>query len=315
MLPLVECVPNFSEGRDGKKVRKIAAAIESVSGAHVLDIHMDPDHNRSVITFAAGQDFVGEAAVRGVGEAVRLIDLNHHRGEHPRIGAADVVPFVPLDGVAMDDCISVARRAGEVIWERFQIPIYFYEAAALRQDRQNLASIRRGGFERLRDEVLLDPSRRPDIGGPALHATAGATVVGARKFLVAFNVNLNSPDKTVAQEIARAVRASSGGLPAVKAMGVLLQSREVAGQRGQAQVSMNLTDIEQTSLAQVYQAVQFEAAKRGLSIHSSELVGLMPRRAMLGTSPDALRLVGFNRNMILEERLAAVFKQSRIPEH
>jgi len=306
MKAIVECVPNFSEGRDPGKVNRIADAIRSVADAHVLDIHMDPDHHRSVITFVGDQQSVLEAAVLAVGEAARQIDLNRHQGEHPRIGAADVVPFVPVQGVSLAACVAIARAAGEQIYQRFQIPVYFYEEAALRPDRRNLASIRRGGYERLRQEVLSDPSRRPDVGEPRLHPTAGATVVGARRFLIAFNIQLDSTDLEVARTIARAVRASSGGLPAVKAMGVLLRSRGGVGGAGQAQVSMNLTDFEQTSLPQAFQAVEREAARLGVSILSSEIVGLVPAKAMQGFAPESLRLVDFGTEKIFENRLAAV---------
>ena len=306
MKVIVECVPNFSEGRDPGKVGLIADAIRSVPDVYVLDIHMDRDHHRSVITFVGDQQSVLEAAVRSVGEAARHIDLNRHHGEHPRIGAADVVPFVPVQGVTLADCVAIARTAGKEIYQRFQIPVYFYEQAALRPDRKNLADVRRAGYEELRQEVLSDPSRRPDVGEPRLHPTAGATAVGARRFLIAFNIQLDSTDLAVARTIARAVRASSGGLPAVKAMGVLLRSRGGAETPPQAQVSMNLTDFEQTSLSQAFQAVEREAARLGVSIHSSEIVGLVPAKAMEGISPESLRLVGSSPEKILENRLAAV---------
>lgn len=311
MKTVVECVPNFSEGRDSGKVERIAAAIGSVPGAYILDTHMDPDHHRSVITFVGNQQSVLEAAVRAVGEAARLIDLNRHQGEHPRIGAADVVPFVPLEGVTLADCVAIARHAGEEIYRRFQIPIYFYEEAAVRPDRRNLADVRRGGYERLRVQILSDPERRPDIGEPRLHPTAGATAVGARKFLIAFNVQLDSGDREVARRIARAVRASGEGLPAVKAMGVLLRSRGGPAPRpeGLAQVSMNLADFEQTSLGQAVQAVEREAARLGVSILSSEIVGLVPAKAMEGITPESLRLTGFGPEKILENRMAAILPQ------
>ena len=306
MPALIECVPNFSEGRDRLKLERIAAAIRSVSGVHLLDLHMDPDHNRSVITFVGPPPSVEQAAVRAVGEAAALIDLNRHQGEHPRIGAADVVPMVPLEGVTLSDCVPIAHRVGAEIWRQFQIPVYFYEAAALRPDRRNLESIRRGGYERLRDLVATDPSRRPDVGEPHLHPTAGATAVGARKLLIAFNINLNTNDFKTARTIARAVRASGGGLVALKAIGVLLGSRTLGGSPGQAQVAMNLTDWEQTSIAQAFRAVEREASRLGVTIESSELVGLAPARAMEGTTPESLRLRGFGPEKILERRLAEV---------
>ena len=306
MRTLVECVPNFSEGRDRGKVEQIAAAIETVPGVYLLDVHLDPDHHRSVITFAGSKETVGEAAVRAVGRAADWIDLNQQEGEHPRIGAADVVPFVPMEGVTLEDCVAIAHQAGEKIFRRFQIPVYFYEAAALRPERRRLEHVRRAGYERLKRLVLEDPALQPDVGEPRLHPTAGATIVGARPFLIAFNVNLNSSDRKVAQEIARRVRSSGGGLPGVKAIGLLLKSRSVGGQPGRAQVAMNLTDFERTSLAEAFHAVEQEALRLGVSIQSSELVGLIPQKALAGTSPEALKLVDFHPGKILETRLATV---------
>ena len=306
MQTIVECVPNFSEGRNGETVEQIAAAVETVSDAFVLDIHRDPDHNRSVITLVGSRETAGEAAVRAVGRAAERIDLNRHRGEHPRIGAADVVPFVPVQGVTLAECAEIAHKTGEEIWRRFQIPVYFYGAAALRPDRVPLENVRLVGYERLKELVLEDPSRKPDIGAPRLHPTAGATIVGARQFLIAFNVNLGSADRAAAEQIARAVRASGGGLPGVKAMGVLLESRSVGGRSGQAQVSMNLTDFEQTSLAQAYRAVEKEAARLGITTHSSEIVGLVPQKALARVRLEELKLARFGPQKILENRLAAI---------
>ncbi len=302
---IVECVPNFSEGRDRGKVAQIQAAIESVSGVRVLDLHMDPDHHRSVITFVAEEQAVLEGAVRGVAQAAALIDLNHHAGEHPRIGAADVVPFVPIQGVTLADCASIAHRAGEEIYRRCGVPVYFYGAAALQPER-TLRRLRHGGFERLRDAVRRDPALRPDVGEPRLHPTAGATAVGARHILIAFNILLHSSDVEVAHRIARAVRASSGGLPAVQAMGVLLRSKAVPGTPGQAQVSMNLTDFQQTSLAAAYHAVEREAALAGVALAGSEIVGLLPAKALEGIRPEEVGIVNFTPRMILENRLAEV---------
>ena len=306
MPTLVECVPNFSEGRDPHKVDQIAAAIRSFPGVYVLDIHRDPDHNRSVITFVGSHETVSEAALRAVGQAVALIDLNRHQGEHPRIGAADVVPFTPVRGVTLEDCVRIAHETGKEIYRRFQVPVYFYEAAALRPERRNLENIRRGGFEGLINQALDDPSRRPDVGGPQLHPTAGATAVGARGFLIAFNVNLDSSDRKVAQEIARKIRSSGGGLPALKAMGILLNSRSVGGRAGQAQVSMNLTDFEKTFLSEAFCAVEREAALLGVSVASSELVGLVPQKAVSGIDPKALKMANFHPLKILENKLAEV---------
>jgi glutamate formiminotransferase len=266
--PLVECVPNFSEGRDTNTIHAIEQAIRSVSGVMLLGSEMDPDHNRAVITFAGPPEAVSEGALRGIAAAVERIDLRRHHGVHPRIGAADVVPFVPLDGASLEDCAAIARRTGEAVWKKLGVPVYFYEAAALSAERVPLENVRRGGFEH--------PALTPDLGGPALHPSAGACAIGARKLLVAFNVNLQTTDLTIAQAIARKIRASSGGLPFVKAMGVPLASRN------QVQVSMNLTDFEKTPLRDVYQAVSREAAARGVSIVNTQIVGLIPRKAAEG---------------------------------
>ena len=240
MQTVVECVPNFSEGRNRHTVEEIAAAIAAVPDAFVLDLHLDPDHNRSVITFVGNKGSVGEAAVRAVGRAAELIDLNRHQGVHPRIGAADIVPFTPVQGTTLEECVAIAHRTGEEIYARYRIPVYFYEAAALRPERIPLERVRGAGYERLRSLGLEDPSRWPDVGQPRLHPTAGATIVGARPFLIAFNVNLDSSDRKVAQEIARKIRSSGGGLPGVKAMGVLLESRRAGGRSGQALLSQGV---------------------------------------------------------------------------
>jgi glutamate formiminotransferase len=281
---LVECVPNFSEGRDPAKIEAIVEAIRS-AGAAVLDRSSDHDHHRSVVTFAAPADLAGEAAFRAVRQAVASLDLRSHSGVHPRIGAADVVPFVPVRGVTLADCAAIAQQTGRRIWEELRVPVYLYEAAALRPECRNLADIRRGA-------VPL-----PDFGGPALHPSAGAVVVGARKFLIAFNVNLQTSDVAIARRIARAVRFSSGGLPYVKAMGVLLASRNLA------QVSMNLTDFEQTSIPVAFEAVRAQAAQYGVAIAGSEIVGLVPRKALDPEAAAQLQLENFGPHLILENRL------------
>jgi glutamate formiminotransferase len=298
MRRLIECVPNFSEGRDDKKIEALVSAMSGAMGAWVLDVHSDRDHNRSVVTLAGQPEAVLEASLRGVRTAVELIDLRQHRGEHPRIGAIDVLPFVPLEGVTMEHCVALAHHAGEEIWARYNVPVYFYEEAALRPDRKRLESVRRGEFEYLRDEVLRNPHRRADVGGPALHASAGAVAVAARKFLIAYNVNLDSSDVSIAKKIARAIRASSGGLPHVKAIGVKLRDRKLA------QVSMNLTDFEQTSIRQAFEAVRLEAEHYRTQIHSSEIVGLVPRKALDPGDAPGLRLENFSpETKILETRL------------
>ena len=285
---IVECVPNFSAGRDRSVVEAIETAISSVTDLAVLDRTADPDHDRCVITFAGSPAAVREAAVRAVETAAARIDLTQQQGVHPRVGAADVIPFVPISGITLEECVALAHAAGHEIWRRARVPVYFYEAAALSPSRVNLAQVRRGGFEALREQTA---SRPPDVGGPALHPTAGATIVGARRFLVAYNINLASADLALAQRLARTIRASSGGFPAVKALGLALESR------GIVQVSINLTDYEQTGIDQVYAAVSSEAEVLG-----SELIGLIPRAALPQTN---VRWENFHEGLILENRLVA----------
>jgi len=304
MKRLIECVPNFSEGRDAARIAALVHEVESAPGARVLDCHFDPDHNRSVVTFAGEPEAVEAAALAAVGKATELIDLNQHRGEHPRIGATDVLPFVPLEGVTMAECVSVARRVGEEIWKRYGIPVYFYENAATRPERAKLENIRRGQFAGLREDVLSDPERAPDVGALRLHPTAGAIAVGARKLLIAYNITLSTADVSVAEQIARAIRESSGGLPAVKAIGVVLRARRLV------QVSMNLTDFEVTSIQQVFDAVRREAERRVCMIEGSEIVGLVPKRALDMTADYFFQLDSFSREQILEERMASVFGES-----
>jgi glutamate formiminotransferase len=277
---IVECVPNFSEGRDRAKFEAIRDAIATTEGVSLLKSEMDPDHNRSVITFAGPPDAVFEAAFRGVRTAGELIDLSAHRGVHPRIGAADVVPFVPLEGVTLAGCVELAHRFGAKIWNELGVPVYFYEAAALAPDRVRLENVRRGGFE--------NPHLEPDLGGPALHPSAGACIVGARKFLIAFNINLNTPDVAIAKQIARQIRTSSGGLPHLKALGLLLESRNLA------QVSMNLTDFEQTPLHVVYEHVRAAAEALGVTIAGSEMIGLVPQKALEMAAAHYLQLENFD---------------------
>jgi len=299
---LIECVPNFSEGRDAAKVDAIVEAIRSVRGIAILDREMDADHNRSVVTFAGPATAVVEAAFRGVERAIGLIDLRHHTGVHPRIGACDVVPFVPVEGVSLEDCVRLANELGLRLWESLHVPVYLYEAAARRPDRLNLENIRRGQFEGLRDEVRTNPDRLPDFGpnfeDAELHPSAGATVVGARKFLIAYNINLNTGDVEIAKRIAKAIRFSSGGFRYVKSMGVPLASRNLA------QVSMNLTDFEQTPIHRVFEAVRAEAARYGVSIVGSEIVGLIPKRALEMTAEWYLQVENFHPRLVLENRLA-----------
>ncbi|HXU19138.1 MAG TPA: glutamate formimidoyltransferase [Verrucomicrobiae bacterium] len=304
MKRLVECVPNFAEGRDLSKVDAIAAAIREVPEVFLLARESDADHNRSVITLAGDPEGIVEAAVRAVGKASELIDLTRQTGAHPRIGATDVVPFIPLEGVSLEDCVILAKKAGREIWERYRIPVFFYEAAAQRPDRVNLENIRRGQFEGLREEILRNPERAPDVGDARLHPTAGGTVVGARKFLIAYNINLNTPDVAIAKKIAKTIRFSSGGLPFVKAMGVDLRARNLA------QVSMNLTDFEQTPIHLVFETVKREAERLGVGIVGSEIVGLIPRRAIEMTAENYLKVENFSPAQVLENRLEESLMES-----
>ena len=294
---LVECVPNFSEGRDAAKVDAIVEAMK-IPGVYLLDREMDSDHNRCVITLVGEREAIQEAAIRGAGKAAELIDLTHHQGAHPRMGATDVIPFIPIDGVTLEDCVAMARHVGAEIARRFQIPVYLYEAAATTPERQNLENIRRGQFEGIRDEIATNPARRPDFGEPRVHPTAGATVVGARKPLIAYNIFLNTADVALAKKIAKAVRFSSGGLRYVKGAGFLV--------RGMAQVSMNLTDFEQTPIHRVFEFVKREAARYGVVPVSSEIVGLIPKLALEQAAEWFLQVENFDSSLILENRLAAV---------
>jgi glutamate formiminotransferase len=269
-----------------------------MDGVYLLDREMDADHNRSVITLVGEREAIQEAAIRGVGKAAELIDLNVHKGAHPRMGAADVVPFIPIDGVTLEDCVAMAKHVGEEIWKRYQIPVYLYEAAAATPERQNLEYIRRGQFEGIRAEIATNVARKPDFGEARVHPTAGATVVGARKFLIACNVFLNTPNVDVAKKIAKAVRFSSGGMRFVKGAGFLV--------RGLAQVSMNLTDFEQTPVHRVFEVVKREAARYGVMPVSSEIVGLIPKKALEEAAEWFLQVENFDSSLILENRLMAV---------
>ena len=297
MKRLIECVPNFSEGRDPAKVDAIVSAMSAVVGVYVLDREMDADHHRCVVTLAGEPEAVAEAALRGVGKAMELIDLTVHTGAHPRVGAADVIPFIPIHGVTIEDCVALARRVGKEIWARYRIPVFFYEAAATRPDRTNLENVRRGQFEGLRDELKRNHDRQPDIGEPKLHPTAGVTVVGARKFLIAYNVNLNTSDVGIANKIAKAIRFSSGGLRYVKSMGVELKARNLA------QVSINLTDFEQTPMHRVYEMVKREAARYGAIPVGSEIVGLIPKKAIEMAADYFLQVENFSPEQIFENKL------------
>jgi glutamate formiminotransferase / formiminotetrahydrofolate cyclodeaminase len=295
-MKLIECVPNFSEGRRPEVIDAIRDAIVASPGAHVLDVSADASHNRCVITFVAPIESVADAAFRGIQEAHRLIDLTTHSGEHPRMGATDVVPFIPLEGATMEDCIALARALGERVGRELAIPVFLYERAATRPDRENLADVRRGEFEGLRDDIGTTPQRTPDYGPSSLHATAGAVAIGARPFLVAYNVYLGPASNLgVAKEVAKAVRGSAGGLRYVKGLGFEVD--------GQAQVSMNLVDTEKTPLHQAYDMVRMEAEARGVTPTWSELVGLVPERALFEAAARHVRLRNFTPEMVLERRV------------
>ena len=308
MKRLIECVPNFSEGRDAGKVNQLIEAMSKVPGVWVLDHEMDADHNRSVVTLAGEPEAVAEAALAGTGKAVELIDMTEHTGAHPRVGATDVVPFIPVEGLTLEDCVALARRVGQEIWKRYRIPVFFYEAAATRPDRVNLENVRKGQFEGLREELKKNHDRQPDVGEPKLHPTAGVTVVGARKFLVAYNVNLNTPDVGIANKIAKAIRFSSGGLRYVKSMGVDLKTRNLA------QVSINLTDYEQTPMHRVYEMVKREAERYGAVPVGSEIVGLVPKKAVEMAAEYFLQLENFSPNQIFENKLNAALSGTPLAE-
>jgi glutamate formiminotransferase len=293
--PLVECVPNFSEGRDARRVEAIVAAM-CVEGVRLLDWTLDEAHNRSIVTIAGEPAAVLESAIRGVGKAVDLIDLTRQQGEHPRIGAADVIPFVPISGIKLEQCVLLARQAGLEIWRRFGVPVFFYEAAASRPDRASLDEVRQGQFEGLREAVRRESSRRPDLGGPGLHPTAGACAVGARKFLVSYNIYFDSSDVAMVRAIAREIRAASGGLKGVKAIGLL--------SHGRAQLSLNIQDFKATPLSQVYKSVTALAARHKATIAEGEVIGLIPEAACERESEWMRQLVRFDeQTKVLEHRL------------
>jgi glutamate formiminotransferase len=305
MNRIIECVPNFSEGRKVETVARLVEAVEAVEGALVLGTHTDADHNRSVVTFVAPPETIVEAAVRVVSRAAELIDLTKHAGQHPRMGACDVLPFVPVRGVSVGECVELARRAGERIWRELEIPVYFYESAATRPERRNLADVRRGGFELLREEIGTKPERAPDVGEPRVHPTAGACVVGVRPLLIAYNVTLDTRDLSVARRIARAVRERDGGLLHLKALGFELESR------GVVQVSMNLTSYERTNLHQAFEAVKREAEAQGVEVVASEIVGLVPQAALDRAAAHFLQLENYSPDLVLENRIAAALERKK----
>jgi glutamate formiminotransferase len=291
------------------KIDAIAQAILATPGVVLLDRESDPDHNRSVLTFAGPPEAVADAAFHAVAKAVEVIDLTSHKGAHPRIGACDVLPFIPIEGVTVEECVQLAERVGAEIWSKLKVPVYLYEAAARRPERTNLENIRKGQFEALVQEMGTVDARDPDIGEAVCHPTAGAIVTGARKFLIAYNVNLNTPDLAIAKKIAKSIRYSSGGFRFVKAMGVMLTSRNLA------QVSINLTDFEQTPMHLVYETVRREAEQCGVSVAGSEIVGLIPRKSIELSAEYFLRFENFRPELVLETRLAeAQAERGGLPE-
>lgn len=305
MERIVECVPNFSEGRDAGVVASLVEAVEAAPGALVLGTHVDTDHNRSVITFVAPPETIVEAAVRVVARAAELIDLSLHAGQHPRMGACDVLPLIPVRGVSVEECVALARAAGERIWRELQIPVYFYESAATRPERRNLADVRRGGFELLREQIATVPERAPDVGEARLHPSAGACIVGVRPLLIAYNVTLKTSDLSIARRIARTVRERDGGLFHLKALGFELESR------GVVQVSMNLTSYEQTNIHHAFEAVRREAKALGVEIIASEIVGLVPQAALDRTAAHFLQLENYSPDLVLENRIAAALERKK----
>jgi glutamate formiminotransferase len=305
MERIVECVPNFSEGRSAEVVARLVEAVETVDGALVLGTHVDADHNRSVITFVAPPETIIEAALSVVTRAAELIDLTTHAGQHPRMGACDVLPFIPVRGLSVEECVALAHQAGERIWNELNIPVYFYESAARRPERRNLADVRRGGFELLREQIASVAERAPDVGEARVHPTAGACIVGVRPLLIAYNVTLNTKDIGVARRIARAVRERDGGLLHLKALGFELETR------GVVQVSMNLTSYERTNLHEAFEAVRREAARLGVEVIASEIVGLVPQAALFAAAAHFLQLENYSPELVLENRIAAALERKR----
>lgn len=295
MQKLVECVPNFSEGRRPEVVEAIVDALRR-PGVSVLDVESDADHNRSVVTLVGEPEAVLEAAWQGIAAAARLIDLDQHQGAHPRLGATDVVPFVPLRNMTMAECVALAQRLGQRVGSELQIPVFLYEAAATRPERVNLADVRRGQYELLKAEIATNPARTPDYG-PSRVGPAGATIIGARAFLIAFNAYLNTTNVEIAKKVAKALRHSSGGLHFVKAMGLLVE--------GKAQVSMNLTDFMQTPIHRAVEMIRSEAARYGCVIERTELVGMIPQQALLDAAQWYLQIDNFTPEMVLENRVTS----------
>jgi glutamate formiminotransferase len=297
-MKLVECVPNFSEGRDPEKLDTIVGAMTAVEGVRLLDKEMDADHNRAVVTIIGEPEAVLEGAFRGIEKASELVDLTGHEGEHPRMGATDVCPFVPVKGVTMDDCVELAQRLGERVGGELEIPVFLYEAAATRPTRENLAKVRKGQFEGLRDEIGTNPAKDPDYGPKKIHPTAGATAIGARPFLVAYNINLDSADVAIAKKIANSIRHARGGFRYVKAMGFEIKDR------GIVQVSINMVNYKGSPLFRVFETVKREAQRYGVNVVGSEIVGLVPAEALVACADFYLQLEDFKSEQVLENLLA-----------
>jgi len=296
MPRIIESVPNISEGRRPEILEAAVAAMKAVPGLRVLDVQSDKDHNRSVLTVVGDERSLKDGLLALFEVATSRIDLRNHQGEHPRVGAVDVVPFIPIEGASMKDCVALAREVGQAVAERFQVPVFLYEEAAAAPHRRNLEDVRRGQFEAL-TERMRDPLWQPDFGPAAPHPSAGVVVVGARMPLIAYNINLGTPDVEIARRIAKAIRHSSGGYRFVKAMGVMLEERNVA------QVSINMTDYKKTPLFRVFETVRSEAARYGVSVIGSEIVGLVPSQALIDTADHFLRLEDFDPAQILEQKI------------
>jgi len=295
MQKVIECVPNFSEGKDQKKIKAVADSAREIKGAKVLDVEWDKSHNRSLVTVVGSPDGVLKASFEMIKTATKLIDMNKHKGEHPRIGATDVVPFVPVSGVTLNECVELSNKLAKMVADELNIPVYMYEASAKRDDRINLADIRRGEYEGLKKEIEVNPDRKPDYGSNKMHPTAGAVVIGARKYLVAYNINLDTKDIEIAKKIAKEIREKDGGLPGVKALGFEVD--------GFAQVSMNLVDFEKTNFDAAFDAVKKLAEEMGIKIKNTEIYGMIPLEALVNAVKTTFRAKEFSSDQVLETRL------------
>jgi glutamate formiminotransferase / 5-formyltetrahydrofolate cyclo-ligase len=296
MAKMIECVPNFSEGRRPEVIEAIVDEVRNVPGVRLLDVKPDSSHNRVVVTFVGEPQAVKQAAFASCAKASELIDMEQHQGEHPRIGATDVIPFIPISDVTMEECVALANELGREIADKLEIPVYLYEAAAKAPARKNLPDVRKGQYEGLKNDIAK-PERRPDYGPARMHPRAGAVVVGARQFLIAYNINLGTSDVNIAKKIANSIREAKGGYRYVRAMGVMIEDRNLA------QVSINMVDYTGTPLFRVFDTVKSEAARYGVNILGSEIVGLTPMQALLDVAEFYLQLEGFDRNQVLETRV------------